>query len=178
MSIHNSKHLTKIAPHNTANCRTASHAEGGDCGTRMKFIACVVLDREPFVTEQAEAIVTKHLVDPTTLVIHWGSLSNDADPLLQKLTELGPFHTAELIAQFALSEAAKYPSIQQVYEALCEVARKIRTADWVTSCRCLWSGVGYRRSVTSGQRNDDHHQTTCSLWPSWRMFTATYRRVR
>ena len=131
MSIHNSKHLTKIVSHNTANCSTASHAEGGDCGTRYEVHCLCGFGQGALCYEQAEAIVTKHLADPTTLVIHWGSLSNDADPLLQKLTELGPFHTAELIAQFVLSEAAKYASIQQVYEALCEVARKIRTADWV-----------------------------------------------
>ena len=41
------------------------------------------------------------------------------------------FRVAELIAQFVLSEAHEYEHLEAVHDAIVEVARKIRTADWI-----------------------------------------------
>lgn len=45
----------------------------------------------------------------------------------------GAFAVAEMIAQFVLDQAAGWEHIEQVHDALVEVARKIRTADWCLS---------------------------------------------
>lgn len=47
-----------------------------------------------------------------------------------------PFQIAELIASFVLLQAAEWEHIPQVHDALCEVARKIRTADWISHEQC------------------------------------------
>ena len=43
----------------------------------------------------------------------------------------GAFKVAEMIAKFVLDEADGWEHIEVVYNALVDVSRKIRTADWV-----------------------------------------------
>lgn len=44
------------------------------------------------------------------------------------------FRVAEMVAQFVMDQAAEWEHIAQVHDALLDVARKIRTADWIPPC--------------------------------------------
>jgi hypothetical protein len=78
--VHTSKHLTKVVPHDVANCNTARHADGRDCGTRYEVHCSCGFGQGAICHEQADAIAAGHLVDPEAPVIDWNPSSEGNTP--------------------------------------------------------------------------------------------------
>lgn len=60
------------------------------------------------------------------------------------------FQIAEMIASFVLTQAAQWEHVPQVHDVLIEVARKIRTADWIPAEDCK-ACIGRTRAGFDGQ---------------------------
>jgi hypothetical protein len=69
------------------------------------------------------------LVETTSINMKQKIMPDKQLPELLALAD--PFQVAEQIAQFILDEAQGWDHIPQVHTALVELARKIRTADWI-----------------------------------------------
>jgi hypothetical protein len=66
-----STHTTRIVRHDVADCHTARHADGGDCGTRfVAHCSCGFL-QGAICREQADVIARGHPIDPDAQVITW-----------------------------------------------------------------------------------------------------------
>src|ERR1051326_5482585 len=62
----------------------------------------------------------------------------------------GAFKVAEQIAQFILEQAAGWEHIEQVHDALVDVARRIRTADWTPDARARCAEILNARAAKEG----------------------------
>lgn len=63
------------------------------------------------------------------------------------------FEVAEQIAQFVLEQAHEWEHVGQVHDALVEIARRIRVADWTPAARAECARILNARSTTRTSEN-------------------------